>query len=166
VLRDACANQYVVSSTLGRVLDPEELDRAEGPRGRILLDVPDAWLAAGDAVELVVPARVTCARCEGGGCDECGRSGALRLPVDEAARTLRFSLPATTARNVVRLVRPLGEDAGLEQLWVELRAAEQASSFCRRLPGDRAGFARASTFLTVALVLAAALALAAFLGLR
>ena len=58
---------------------------------------------------------------------------------------------------------PLMTLVALDQLWVELRAAEQASSFCRRLPGDRAGFARASTFLAVALVLAAALALAAFL---
>lgn len=162
---------WAAVSNLARVLDPEELDRAEGARGHLVVVVPDAWLEAGDVVEIVVPVRVTCARCEGGGCDDCGRSGALRLAANEPERTLRLALPAAIeARNVVRLVRPLGPDAGLEQLWVELRTAAEASPFCRRLPRDRA-VARGYALLAreprlVGILLVLAVVLAAWLGLR
>jgi hypothetical protein len=146
------------------VLDPEELDRAPGPRGRLVVEVPAPWLAAGDAVEIVVPRRMTCARCEGGGCDDCGRSGALRLPADETARTLQLRLPVQgTARNVVRLVRPLGPEAGIEQLSVELRVAPEPSPFCQRLappePTVRPSYAAALIALALALLLAAVLSL-------
>jgi hypothetical protein len=159
-------------SKLARVLDPEELDRAEGARGRLVVEVPDAWLAGGDTIEVVVPPRVACARCDGGGCDACGRSGALRLPEDEAARTLRLSLPTTAEASIVRLVRPLGPDAGLEQLWLELRAADEASPFCRRLTRASAGqrgyaaLARGPLLVAVLLALALVLVLTALLGLR
>jgi hypothetical protein len=149
---------------LARVLDPEALDRAEGPWGRVVVEVPDAWSAAGDAVEMVVPLRVACARCEGGGCDDCGRSGALRLPAEEAARTLVFSLPeapeAPGVARLLRLVRPLGPDAGLAQLWIEVRSAPEASPFVRRLPRDRSGARGYATLAGGATVLAILLALA------
>jgi hypothetical protein len=159
---------------LARVLDPEALDRAEGPRGRVVVDVPDAWSAAGDAVEMVVPLRVTCARCEGGGCDDCGRSGALRLPAGEAERTLVFSLPeapeAPGVALLLRLARPLGPDAGLAQLWIEVRSAPEASPFVRRLPRDRArarGYATLAGGATVlAVLLAFALLVAVLSGRR
>lgn len=162
---------WAAVSKLGRVLDPEELDRAVGPRGRLVVQVPGAWLAEGDAVEIVVPARVACARCEGGGCDECGRSGALRLPEEEPARTLQLTLPVSGAeRTVVRLVRPFGEEAGIEQLWVELHVAPQPSPFCRQLPRHEEGAtipARPYGAPLVALAVALAMAvLAAVLGLR
>jgi hypothetical protein len=152
---------------LGRVLDPEELAQAEGPRGRLVVDVPDAW-RPGSTIELVVPVRLACARCLGGGCDDCGRSGAVRLPAEEAARTLRFALPemADEARRVLRLVRPLGAEVGLEQLLVELRRAPSASPFARRLPGagDRAPLAPA--LVVVAVLVVVALAAAAIASLR
>lgn len=140
---------------LGRVLDPEELDRADGTRGRLDVDVPEGWIAAGDTVEIIVPSRLTCARCEGGGCDECDRSGAIRLIGDEPARTLRLDLPGTRQAPVrLRLVRPLGEDAGLEQLWLELRAAPDASACCRRIPPQGASRMPWLVFLLVVVALA------------
>ena len=162
-------------SKLARVLDPEELDRAEGSRGRFVLDLPEAWLEAGGAIELVVPARVTCARCDGGGCDDCGRSGGLRLGGDELARTLQLALPAAThdfraARSIVRLARPLGASAELDQLWIELRPAPEPSPFCKRVPHDR-GRTRGVALLArepmiVSLLVALALLLLAYAGLR
>ncbi|HSO40362.1 MAG TPA: hypothetical protein VLT33_47880 [Labilithrix sp.] len=154
--------------TLGRLLDPEELDRRGGATGRLTVDVLEAWLESGDAVEIIVPQRLACARCEGGGCDACGRSGAFRVTVDEAARTLQLTLPvAGPGRSVVRLVRPFGAAAGVEQLWVELRASAQASPFCRQLP--RAPAASPSLLtrpVWIALLVAFAVLLAVLLGAR
>jgi hypothetical protein len=144
--------------TLGRVLDPEELDRRGGAIGRLTVDVLPAWLEAGDAVELLVPSRLVCARCEGGGCDECGRSGGYRLTVDEATRTLQLTLPAAgETRSVVRLMDPFGAGAGVEQLWLELRAASQPSPFCRRLPRGRS---RSLAFVSAPVLVALLVALA------
>lgn len=158
-------------STLGRVLDPEELDDAEGPRGKLAVDVPQEWMAAGDAIEIVIPRRVACARCDGGGCDECSRSGALRIEGDDDARTVRLSLPEEPA--AVRLVRPLGEDANLEQLVVELRACPEASAYVRRVPSElplvvvrRAPTPLGTASATVAIVIALAVMVAAFLSMR
>lgn len=158
-------------SKLGRVLDPEELDHTAGPRGRFVLEVPAEWLAAGDAIEIIAPGRVACARCAGGGCDNCERSGAVRLPPEESARTLQLTLPLADAgaeRSVVRLVRPFGAEAGVEQLWVELRIAPEPSPFCRRSPNAEASppSSRGALLVAVALALALALMMAAVLGLR
>lgn len=155
---------------LGRVLDPEELDRAAGPRGRLAIDVVDEWLAAGATVEIIVPSRLTCARCEGGGCDECGRGGAIRVTGDEPARTLRLALPGTgPAPSQVRLVRPLGDDAGVDQLLIELRPASAASAFCRRIalaPARAHGPAFAARGIVVVLVVLAVVLLALLGRLR
>src|SRR5688572_25320770 len=37
---------------LGRVVDPEELERADGPVGRLNIDVLEDWLAEGAEVEV------------------------------------------------------------------------------------------------------------------
>ena len=154
-------------SELGRVIDPDELERAEGPVGRLTIDVLEDWLAEGAEVEVVVPSLVSCARCDGGGCDQCGRSGAFRLELDEAARTLTITLPCVTEKKAIaiRLVRPLGEEAPLEQLWIELRAGERASAFVRKLPrapsGHRGAILKSST--TILLLVAIAILLAVLL---
>jgi hypothetical protein len=149
---------------LGRVLDPNELDRADGQRGRLTIDVLTEWLVAGDTVELVAPARIVCARCEGGGCDACERSGALRLNGDVTARTIRLTLPPTTSSRVlVRLLRPLGDDAGLEQLSVEVRASSTPGASCRRVePATSRGpsLTLRSVALGIAIVVLFALAVA------
>gem|GEM_PF-1278845 len=159
---------------LSRVLDVAALDHAAGPIGRTELDVPREWLAHGARVSFVVPSRVACARCEGGGCDGCGRSGALRLDVPDARRCIELTLPARASDGrgsrtaveafVVRLVRPLGDEAPLEQLVVLVRAADVATSTCERV--DHATPRPASTrsiLVAIAVLTALALLVAALL---
>ncbi len=123
----------MADGTLGRVLDPRALDEGAGPRGRVQITVPAAWLAVGCRVEILVARRLACARCDGGGCDACGKSGVLRAPDDEAARRLEITLPGTTNEAVaLRLADPFG--AGLvDQLIVEIRAGK-ASPGVTRIP--------------------------------
>jgi hypothetical protein len=145
-----------MSTPLGSVLEHEDL--TAGTRGRLSVDVLDAWLAPGTLLELVVPVRLACARCDGGGCDACGKSGAIRISGDEQKRSLRITL-SESARGV-RLVRPLGEDAGLDQLVIELRPAAVPSAFCCRVEGrgDRTSvILRLLVFIALVVALIAAL---------
>src|SRR5690242_3451348 len=87
----------VSKSSLGRVVDPRALDASSGARARLRVGVPAAWLAEGGELELRVPARLACARCDGGGCDGCARSGALRAPEPASARVVRAYVPRITA---------------------------------------------------------------------
>lgn len=121
-------------SALGRVLDPRALDEGTGARGRLAIDVPADWLAAGCRIALVAPRRLPCARCDGGGCDACHKSGVLRAPDAEADRRLEITLPSTPHEALaLRLADPFG--GGLvEQLIVEIRAAGEASPSVTRLP--------------------------------
>jgi hypothetical protein len=70
----------------------------EGPRGPDVLHrvkVPRAWLSAGEVVELELPRNLACAACGGGGCDKCGRSGAITLRKrNEPAEVVEVTLPA------------------------------------------------------------------------
>ena len=109
-----------MASELARLLDPSELDALTGTHGKMTTTLSASQL--GEPVEIVVPTRLVCARCDGGGCDSCGRSGAIRLELSEAERTTHVVLPRDAHEVVrVRLVRPLGEAAGLEQLTLEVR---------------------------------------------
>ena len=52
------------------------------PRGPDVLHrirVPGAWLQSGEVVEFELPRNLTCAACDGGGCDTCERAGAITL---------------------------------------------------------------------------------------
>ena len=120
---------------LARVLDKEALASATGKAGRTSLRVPAAWLAHGDTIELVVPAMLQCARCDGGGCDACERSGGLRLDGDAATRRVRLVLPKRTDESafVVRLVQPLGDVVALDQLEVQIAVGELATAGCTRI---------------------------------
>jgi hypothetical protein len=116
---------------LGQIFDPER-EAPTGPRGRLTLEVLSEWLEQGATVELTMPRRVACAACDGGGCDGCSRSGAHKLEGDE--RTLRLTLPRTESERVlVRLVEPLGAEAGLAELTVEIRVASAPSHDARRI---------------------------------
>lgn len=118
---------------LGQVLDPRALDEGTGARGRVCVEVPTAWLTAGCRIEILAPRRLACARCDGGGCDACGKSGALRAPDAEASRRLEITLPGTQSPAVaLRLADPFGEGF-VEQLIVEIRAGI-ASPCVTRLP--------------------------------
>ena len=124
-----------MEGSLGRVLDPAAIDADPGARARLRLEVPEAWLAEGADLELTAPGRLACARCDGGGCDGCARSGVVRAPEGVAARTLRASLPrlAGEAGVALRITQPFGPDHPIAQLHLELRAAATASACVRRL---------------------------------
>jgi hypothetical protein len=81
---------------------PEVLARVtsraiEGPRGPDVLHrvkIRREWLLVGEVVELELPRNVTCAGCGGGGCDACGRSGAITLRSrSEPAEVVEVTLP-------------------------------------------------------------------------
>lgn len=81
---------------------PEVLARVtsraiEGPRGPDVLHrvkIRREWLLVGEVVELELPRNVTCAGCGGGGCDACGRSGAITLRSrKEPAEVVEITLP-------------------------------------------------------------------------
>jgi hypothetical protein len=56
------------------------------------------WLASGEVVELELPRNLACASCGGGGCDSCGRSGAITLrKKNEPAEVVEITLPARGA---------------------------------------------------------------------
>ncbi len=60
--------------------------------------VPRAWLESGEVVEFELPRNLSCAACDGGGCDLCERSGAISLRGrNELAEVLTVTLPARKA---------------------------------------------------------------------
>lgn len=127
-------------SELGRVLDPRALDEGTGARGRVRFEVPAAWLDAGCRIEILLPRRLPCARCDSGGCDACGKSGALRAPDDEAQRRLAITLPDDCGDAVaLRLVDPFGTGL-IEQLILEIRVGV-ASPGVTRIPDPPAPLA-------------------------
>lgn len=86
-----------------KALLPEVLARVtsravEGPRGPDVLHrvrVRREWLNHGEVVELELPRNLACAGCGGGGCDACGRSGAITLRKrSEPAEVVEVTLPA------------------------------------------------------------------------
>lgn len=109
----------------------------EGPRGPDVLHrvkVRREWLTVGEAIELELPRNLTCAACGGGGCDTCGRSGAISLRQrDELAEVLEVTLPARPAD------AELPEGKGLT-----LRIPEQGG-----LPEAGSGLPRGTLLLTV-----------------
>ncbi len=162
-------------SELGQVVDPEALDASAGARGRLRIEVPAAWMNEGSAIEIAVPARILCDRCDGGGCDGCGRSGALRAPENSSDRAVRLQVPAGSGGGVaLRIVRPFGGEAAIEQLIVEVRAgASPSPGVVRRAPAlattntnSITKISQSSVAVRVALALAVALAVAAALASR
>lgn len=82
-----------MTEVLGRLL-ASDLESPRGPDASHRLRVPRAFLARGATVEFELPRHLTCAACDGGGCDRCERSGAVTLrgrgdPIER----LELSLP-------------------------------------------------------------------------
>jgi hypothetical protein len=129
----------VDKSALGRVTDPSALDACEGPRARLAVEVPAAWLAEGADLVIAAPARLTCARCDGGGCDACGRTGALKSPAERDDRLLHVRLPSPTGAAgepqaiALRIPDPFGAEQEIAQLLLEVRPAEQPSASVSRI---------------------------------
>ena len=108
---------------LGRVTDPRTLDVQDGSRASLSVTVPSNWFDEGASIELAVPKLLTCARCDGGGCDGCERSGALRAPADASQRRVIVNLPQGSNANLrIRIVDPF--EGGIAQLLVDIRAGE------------------------------------------
>jgi len=116
-------------------------------------------------VRIEVPARVACSRCDGGGCDSCNRSGAIKLDGSPAHRTLTARLPYDVSSGVaLRIVDPFGEGGPLEVLLIELRPSDAPDpNVSLAPPTDR--FRAAYVPMAVAIAVAA-LALALALGSR
>jgi hypothetical protein len=141
-----------MASELARLLDPSELDALTGPHGKMTTTLARSQL--GSPVDIVVPSRLVCARCDGGGCDSCGRSGAIRLELPEAERTTQVVLPSDAREAMrVRLVRPI---EGLEQLTLEVRVTTSTDMVL----APRPGLELRSVLMGIAVALAAALAFA------
>jgi hypothetical protein len=123
---------------LARLLDPAELDRAGGGRAKHRVEVTAEWLEQGGELSIETPARLACARCDGGGCDGCGRSGALRAPASRSDRTVHVSVPPNTGPHVaLRLVAPFGEGGEIAQLILELCAVpDNAAAATPRAPAS------------------------------
>ena len=95
-----------MSTTLAKVT--LELTEPRGPDLAHTIRVPEAWLARGETIEVELPRQLNCAHCQGGGCDQCQRAGAVRLrQADEAAETVRVSLPDTSGLAEPGASRPL-----------------------------------------------------------
>lgn len=126
------SSDELTDNTLGRVVDRDELERATGAWIRVDVGVPPEWASEGASVEVEAPERVPCARCDGGGCDGCGRSGALRLSPEPRERTFTLTLPSSLERPVtVRVTRPFGAQGDIGLVFCALRPSEIPSR-CRK----------------------------------
>lgn len=148
------------SQPLGQVVDVEAASRLEGAHVVVAVRVPRAWLARGEAIEIDVeaPERARCARCEGGGCDACERSGGVRLSPDPAARTFTVTLPASLAEvSALRVPRPFGEGSPVGLVVCEVQLGEEAERCRLRAPAPsaRAPLPPVAWLAPVAAVLAA-----------
>jgi hypothetical protein len=81
-----------VPEIIGRVL-PDK-DEPRGPDAGLKVRVVRDWLVRGEQIELEIPRHLTCARCDGGGCDACERSGAITVRGrQEPAELVQVTLP-------------------------------------------------------------------------
>lgn len=89
-----------MSPVLGRVTNPDS-DSPRGPDGCLSLQVQRDWLNKGVEVRIELPRLLTCAVCDGGGCDACGGSGALTLrDREDRPEELQVSLPRPSSDDV------------------------------------------------------------------
>jgi hypothetical protein len=116
---------------LGSVLSDAPAER--GPDLLLELTAPPDWLRQGERLSVELPRRLTCARCEGGGCDICERRGAFTLrEADEEADVVQLTLSQDVgeARLQIRVPdrgAPGAEGEAPGQLVVSLSAGEAPS---------------------------------------
>ncbi|HEY6727519.1 MAG TPA: hypothetical protein VI197_25965 [Polyangiaceae bacterium] len=137
-----------MSTTLAKVAkDP--LTEPRGPDVVHSIRIPAAWLISGETIELELPRQLNCAHCQGGGCDQCQRAGALRLrQQDEPPETVRVSLPDTRGLDESQADKPLlvriphaGGHAATENLprgvlMLQISRAADADLAVRLVPSD------------------------------
>jgi hypothetical protein len=135
----------MTAKVLGRVTSP---DRPRGPDVHLTLSIPRDWLA-GATLEFELPRNLACAACGGGGCDTCGRSGAVTLrgrkdPIEVVEVTLpknaTESADATAAHALYLRIPQRGGHAPAESdlprgnLLLSITTAEEPSKGVKRLP--------------------------------
>lgn len=91
----------------------QDLEEPRGPDVACSIEVPQDWFLVGATLQISLPRLLSCARCDGGGCDACERRGAFEqqsagiasevavvLPTQSAERyaPVRLRLPALGAR--------------------------------------------------------------------
>jgi len=121
---------------LAQVVDPEALDACDGARAKLSLDVDRSWMTQGASLQIAAPKRLPCARCDGGGCDGCERSGVLRGPDDPRERALRVELPPYQPSEtvvVLRLTRPFRDHDAIAQLHLHLSPSDAPDARIKRL---------------------------------
>ena len=92
-------------TALGRVT--HDLNHERGPDVLLAVDVPAAWLLEGATVEIELPRLLSCAGCEGGGCDACRRRGAFsRADCSEGGDPVSVGLPSGQAEAAVAVRIP------------------------------------------------------------
>ncbi len=127
-------------AVLGRVTDPTALDDEHGGIAIVETFAPRAW--SGRRARLVLPRNVRCRGCGGGGCDDCGRSGAFRLPDDPIRRELEIAVPPFVEQVVaVRVPRPFGDDSPVRQLLVVVEERSEPDPRLTLRGGDLDGMA-------------------------
>jgi len=151
---------------LAQVVDPEALDACEGARAKLALEVDRGWMAQGARLRIAAPKRMPCARCDGGGCDGCERSGVLRAPAEADARAIVVELPRDQPEGsvvVLRLTRPFADHDDIAQLLLHLSPADEADARVTRI-ATSAALVPTGDAGPRPLVIAALVALAALLG--
>ena len=121
-----------MSQPLAQVLG--DLDIPRGPDLAFSTQVPSDWFRPGTVLRIALPERLSCAECQGGGCDRCDRKGAIRLrEADEEQEIVRITLPQTLNESNIQIRLPHAggyplseQDEALPRghLIVSLRSAE------------------------------------------
>jgi hypothetical protein len=132
----------IMGQVLGRVVAEPAAER--GPDAAFAIAVPMSWLQEGCLIEVALPRNLTCAQCQGGGCDTCGRSGAISIRRrNTEEEPLRITLPAqveadTTSQFLLRIPErggPAAPDTSFPKglLLLSITAAEVASPQVQRV---------------------------------
>src|SRR6185295_10212812 len=71
----------------------QDLDEPRGPDVACSIEVPENWFWVGATLQIALPRLLSCARCDGGGCDACERRGAFEQAAAGTAREVAVVLP-------------------------------------------------------------------------
>lgn len=127
-----------MAEVLGRVTSRIAEQRGADALHRIR--VPEPWIRRGETIEIDLPRNLTCAACEGGGCDVCDRAGATSLRGRrDPPESIEVTLPGQAdvdpgSRVVLRIpgrgglpTRPDVQERGLLLLRIEVAEKPDAS---------------------------------------
>ncbi len=107
-----------LAQVLGRVTGVD-LDTPRGADVVHSIRVDPSWFERGEPVEVTLPRNLRCAACDGGGCDRCGRAGAVSLwGREEPPGVVEVTLPRRSAEELLReptVVLRIPERGGLPE---------------------------------------------------